>query len=70
MNMLQMFILFLACRKTKYKKRTSQQASLDILAEKYESKANLKDKELELPKMELEFQKEKFEDEVREREKQ
>ena len=59
---------FLEGRKRQYKKRTSQRAALDILAEKYETKASLKDKELELRKMELEFQKEKFETEAKERE--
>lgn len=61
-------ILFLKGRKRKYKKRTSQRAALDIIAEKYETKASLKDKELELRKMELEFQQKKYEAGAKERE--
>ena len=61
-------IFILKGRKRKYKKRTSQRAALDIISEKYETKASLKDKELELRKMELEFQQKKYEAEAKERE--
>lgn len=61
-------IFILKGRKRKYKKRTSQRAALDTIAEKYETKACLKDKELELCKMELEFQQKKYEAEAKERE--
>ena len=53
--------------KKKYKKRTSQRAALDIIAEKYETEASLKVKELELRRMELEFQQKKYEAEAKER---
>ena len=68
-------IFILKGRKRKYKKRTSPRAALDIIAEKYETKASLNDKELELRKMELElrkmeleFQQKKYEAEAKERE--
>ena len=61
-------VFILKGRKRKYKKRASQRAALDIIAEKYETKASLKVKELELRRMELEFQQKKYEAEAKERE--
>lgn len=54
-------------RKNKKKKRASKLTALEMLEEKNKQKAVLKEKELEQRRLELEFQKRKYEDEAKER---
>lgn len=53
--------------KGKVQRRASKLSAMEMLANKYNQKAELKDRELEIRKMELEFQQKKFEAEVEER---
>ncbi|KAL9966454.1 hypothetical protein ACROYT_G024533 [Oculina patagonica] len=51
----------------KIQHRATKQSAMEMLANKYNQKAELKEKELELRKMELEFQQKKYEAEAEER---
>jgi len=53
--------------KGKVQHRASKLRAMEMLANKYNQKAELKDRELEIRKMELEFQQKKFEAEVEQR---
>lgn len=48
--------------------RASKSSAVEMLSEKYARKAEIKEKELELRKMELEFEKQKYYDEAKLRE--
>ena len=51
----------------KLKKKASKLSAVEMLSQKYQQKAELKEKELEVRKMEIELQKRKFEEESEER---
>lgn len=51
----------------KVKQRGSKLSAVQMLSDKYEKKAELKQKELEIRKLELDLQKRKFEEETEER---
>ena len=54
-------------KKNKKKKRASKLTALEMLEEKNQTEGSSKGKELEQRKLELEFQKTKYEDEAKER---
>lgn len=58
---------FAFCPGKKVKQRASKLSAMQMLSEKYEKKAELKQKELEIRKLELDLQKRKFEEETEER---
>lgn len=60
------FCCHAGCKK-KLRQRASKLTAMDMLATKYSQKAELKDRELEIRKLELEFQRKKFEVEAEER---
>ena len=57
-----------SCLGKKVKQRASKLSAVQMLNDKYERKAELKQKELEIRKMELDLQKRKFEEETEEME--
>ena len=62
-----MFVSAAKGKKSRKKKRASKLTALEMLEEKNKQKAVLKEKELEQRRLELEFQKRKYEDEAKER---
>ena len=56
-----------AGKKRKKQQRASKLTALQMLSDKYQQKAELKEKELNLRRMELEFEKEKYNAEAEER---
>ena len=56
-----------SCLGKKVKQRASKLSAVQMLSDKYKRKAELKQKELEIRKMELDLQKRKFEEETEER---
>ena len=58
---------FAFCPGKKVKKGASKLSAVQMLSDKYEKKAELRQKELEIRKLELDLQKRKFEEESEER---
>ena len=63
------FCLSAAKSKTSTENRASRLSALELLEKKNERKASLKERELEQRKLEVEFQKENYQDEVSEQKK-
>lgn len=61
-------VLIVAAAKKYSRKRGSKLSAIEMLQEKNKSKASLKEKELVQRKLELDFEKQKYEDQAKERE--